>query len=41
MKIIKEIKISLIEDRNTMKWYVTLMNEGKYFGFIRPASVKK
>ncbi|MFH7881027.1 MAG: hypothetical protein QXI09_03410 [Candidatus Aenigmatarchaeota archaeon] len=41
MKIIKEIKISLIEDRNVMKWYVSLTKDGKCFGFIKPISLKK
>lgn len=36
MKTIKEMKISLVEDRNILKWNVQLMTNGKIYGFIKP-----
>jgi hypothetical protein len=36
MKVLREVKISLIEDRNILKWSVQLVKDGRIFGFIRP-----
>ena len=36
MKVLREVKISLIEDRNILKWNVQLVKDGRIFGFIRP-----
>jgi len=36
MKEIKRVDVALVEDRNTLKWRVNLMFDGRYLGFIRP-----
>jgi hypothetical protein len=36
MKVLREVKISLIEDRNILKWNVQLVKDGRIFGFIKP-----
>jgi hypothetical protein len=36
MKVLREIKIALIEDRNVLKWDIQIAKDGKIFGIIKP-----
>jgi hypothetical protein len=36
MKVLREIKIALVEDRNVLKWNIQFVKDGKIFGVIKP-----
>jgi hypothetical protein len=36
MKVLREIKIALIEDRSVLKWSVQIAKDGRIFGVIKP-----
>jgi hypothetical protein len=36
MKVLREIKIALVEDRNVLKWNIQVVKDGRIFGVIKP-----
>jgi hypothetical protein len=36
MKVLREIKIALVEDRNVLKWNIQAVKDGRIFGVIKP-----
>jgi hypothetical protein len=36
MKVLREIKIALVEDRNVLKWKIQVVKDGRMFGIIKP-----
>jgi hypothetical protein len=36
MKVLREIKIALVEDRNVLKWNIQVVKDGRMFGVIKP-----
>jgi len=36
MKVLREIKVALVEDRNVLKWNIQVVKDGRIFGFIKP-----
>jgi hypothetical protein len=36
MKVLREIKVALVEDRNVLKWNIQVVKDGRIFGVIKP-----
>ena len=36
MKEVRKIELSVVEDRNILKWKVSIMKDGRIVGFIKP-----
>lgn len=40
MKELRKIEISLIEDRNILKWRVNFVKQNHVFGWLKPVDTK-
>jgi len=36
MKVLREIKVALVEDRSVLKWNIQVVKDGRIFGVIKP-----
>jgi hypothetical protein len=36
VRVLREIKIALVEDRSVLKWSVQIVKDGMIFGAIKP-----